>query len=77
MTEFPAARRPQPSAPVAGLRLHATTLREHEERLLKAVAALGWEGPQAEAFRERITELAARCGAAADGLARSAGRMER
>ncbi|MFJ8041625.1 hypothetical protein ACIRBX_14110 [Kitasatospora sp. NPDC096147] len=75
MTDFPSARRPQPAGPAAGLRLHATVLREHEERLLKSLAALGWEGPQAEAFREQVAELAARCGTAADGLAGSAMRL--
>ncbi|MFD0376062.1 hypothetical protein [Streptomyces sp. NPDC127112] len=62
--------------PAQGLRTHAALLRERAERLRGACAALDWKGPQADAFRARVDELALRCTRAAEGLARSAAEFD-
>ncbi|MFD8980926.1 hypothetical protein [Streptomyces sp. NPDC059564] len=62
--------------PAAGLRTHAAALRERAERLRGACDRLDWKGAQADAFRARVDELALRCHTAADGLARSAARLD-
>ncbi|WP_185921805.1 hypothetical protein [Streptomyces sp. WAC06614] len=50
-------------------------MREHARRLLAGAEALGWKGPEADAFRERVTELAGRCSRAATDLSRAAGQV--
>ncbi|MEV7544332.1 hypothetical protein [Streptomyces sp. NPDC089915] len=62
--------------PADGLRAHAAGLRERAERLRGACEALDWKGPQADAFRARVEELALRCGRAAEGLALSAAELD-
>lgn len=62
--------------PAEGLRSHAAALRERADRLRGACDALDWRGPQADAFRARVDELARRCATAADGLSRSAARLD-
>ncbi|MBW5484503.1 hypothetical protein [Streptomyces bambusae] len=57
----------------AGLHAHADALREHARRLLAAGDALVWQGPEADAFRRRVTELAGRCSTAAAHFDRAAG----
>ncbi|MEU6866614.1 hypothetical protein ABZ924_25700 [Streptomyces sp. NPDC046876] len=78
MSRIPAPRaeiRPR-SAPAEGLRAHSDTLREHARRLRAGALALDWKGPQAEAFRWRIEDLADRCATAAESLARSADQLD-
>ncbi|MET9608480.1 hypothetical protein ABZZ17_26090 [Streptomyces sp. NPDC006512] len=75
MSGVPAARR-RPSGPADGLRGHAEALRERADRLRGACDGLDWKGPQADAFRARVEELAQRCATAAEGLSRSAARFE-
>ncbi len=48
----------------------------HAQRLRAGAVALDWKGPQAEAFRRRIEDLADRCMTAAESLARSADQLE-
>ncbi|MCX5381563.1 hypothetical protein [Streptomyces sp. NBC_00091] len=62
--------------PADGLRSHAAALRERADRLRSACDGLNWKGPQADAFRARVDELALRCATAADGLSRSAARLD-
>ncbi|MFD6967510.1 hypothetical protein [Streptomyces sp. NPDC059979] len=76
MTTIPAARSEQRHAPVDGLRAHSTALRHHAERLRASAAALDWKGPEADAFRRRVEDLAERCATAADGLTRSAAHLD-
>ncbi|MEU2391735.1 hypothetical protein [Streptomyces sp. NPDC007369] len=78
MTGIPAPRsESQPRLPAAdGLRAHSASLLDHARRLRAGAAALDWKGPQAEAFRWRIEDLADRCTAAAGGLARSADQLD-
>ncbi|MCB5166926.1 hypothetical protein LG634_19025 [Streptomyces bambusae] len=58
--------------PEEGLHAHAAALHERARRLRESAAALGWRGPEADAFRERVERLADRCAAAARDLTRSA-----
>ncbi|MEU5806430.1 hypothetical protein ACFV2Q_37855 [Streptomyces sp. NPDC059650] len=78
MTGIPAPRPESlPRLPAAeGLRAHSAALLEHARRLRAGACALDWKGPQAEAFRWRIEDLADRCTTAADGLARSADQLD-
>jgi branched-subunit amino acid aminotransferase/4-amino-4-deoxychorismate lyase len=70
-SHYPTASPARPG-PAQGLRVHASSLREHADRLRAAAEVLDWDGPQADAFRARLNLLARRCSTAADGLARSA-----
>ncbi|MCX5193038.1 hypothetical protein OOK31_03875 [Streptomyces sp. NBC_00249] len=67
---------PYRQGPADGLRGRAAVLRERAERLRGASAGLDWKGPQADAFRARVEELAARCAVAAEGLALSADQLD-
>lgn len=75
MSHFPTTE-PHPPGPAEGLRNQASTLREHAHRLINATADLNWHGPQADAFRNHVNELAQRCRTAAEGLALSATHLE-
>ncbi|MGW7417211.1 hypothetical protein [Streptomyces sp. NPDC054863] len=75
MSRYPTAAPARPG-PALGLRIHAGSLRDHADRLRTAAAGLDWEGPQADVFRARLHHLASRCSTAADGLARSAARLD-
>lgn len=76
MSEYPTTAERRRPGTANGLRTHATALRERAERLRTAAADVVWHGPQADAFRSRVEELARRCDTAADGLARSAVRFD-
>ncbi|MGW0392039.1 hypothetical protein ACWDYJ_14340 [Streptomyces sp. NPDC003042] len=75
MSGHPTAERRLPG-PAEGLRTHAAALRERADRLRGATEGLDWHGPQAEAFRARVEELAGRCATAADGLALCAAQLD-
>lgn len=77
MTAIPAPRTEQRNAAAEGLLTHAGALRDHAERLRASAAALAWQGPEADAFRQRIEALAARCATASDGLTASAAPLDR
>ncbi|MEW2414851.1 hypothetical protein AB0953_14150 [Streptomyces sp. NPDC046866] len=72
----PRAEARPPSSPSDGLRTHADALHEHARRLRAGALALDWKGPQAEAFRWRVEDLADRCATAAESLARSADQLD-
>ncbi|MER7463058.1 hypothetical protein [Streptomyces sp. NPDC097981] len=77
MTVIPPPRGEQQRYEAAeGLRAHSAALLRHAERLRAGAVALNWKGPQAEAFRWRIEDLADRCATAAAGLARSAEQLD-
>ncbi|MGG8409141.1 hypothetical protein ACM614_22365 [Streptomyces sp. 12297] len=68
---------PRTGGPADGLHTHAAALHERARRLRDSAAALDWQGPEAEAFRERVAGLADRCARAAQDLTRSAALLGR
>ncbi|WP_374777866.1 hypothetical protein OG756_38725 [Streptomyces sp. NBC_01310] len=73
------AGRPQrtaPRPPDGGLRGHAAALRTHAVRLRGATAAPGWQGPESDALRAEVANLATRCATAAGGLALAAAQLQ-
>ncbi|MFD9515861.1 hypothetical protein [Streptomyces sp. NPDC059979] len=69
-------QRPAPRPPDGGLRGHAAALRTHAVRLRGATAAPGWQGPESDALRAEVANLATRCATAAGGLALAAAQLQ-